>query len=249
MLKVLLLVFSILLMQSGKVYAEKIVLAAAAGSIPTSYIENGEQTGILVDVINQVFMRAGYTVEIKLMPWARCLRSVEEGTVDGIFSVYMTAERQTFLSYTSEALITQVQAFFVPIDSPIVFDGDFQQLAEKSIGIINGTSYGPKVDAAIEQGLFKAVDEAQNSKSNVRKLLAGRVDLIPSYRHVVFSTAKTLGAAHHIKQLSPPIEAIPSYLAFTNKRDFSIVIGEYDKALSEMKSDGTYDRIFEKYFQ
>ncbi|WP_220718285.1 substrate-binding periplasmic protein [Agarivorans litoreus] len=154
MLKVLLLVFSILLIQSGKVYAEKIVLAAAAGSIPTSYIENGEQTGILVDVINQVFIRAGYTVEIKLMPWARCLRSVEEGTVDGIFSVYMTAERQTFLSYTSEALITQVQAFFVPIDSAIVFDGDFQQLADKSIGIINVTSYGPKVDAALEQGLF-----------------------------------------------------------------------------------------------
>ncbi|MGY5453078.1 substrate-binding periplasmic protein [Agarivorans sp. MS3-6] len=249
MFKVLLFVLSMLLIHSEKVYAEKIVLAAAAGSIPTSYLENGEQTGILVDVINQAFTRAGYTVDIKLMPWARCLKSAQEGTVDGIFSLYLTDERQKYLTYTSEVLITQIQALFVSIDSTITYDGDLQQLADNSIGIINATSYGPRLDAALEQGLFKTVDEAQSSKSNLRKLLAGRVDLIPSYRHVVFSTAKTLGAAHRIKQLSPPIEAIPSYLAFTKKRDFSIVIREYNKALAAMKQDGSYDMIFEKYLQ
>ncbi|WP_411991131.1 substrate-binding periplasmic protein [Agarivorans sp. DSG3-1] len=249
MLKALSFVFLVLLLYSETVYAEKIVLAAAADSIPTSYIENGEQTGILVDVINEAFERAGFTVEIKLMPWARCLKSVQEGTVDGIFSVYLTNERQTFLSYTNEVLITQIQAFFVSVNSSITFDGDIQQLADKSIGVINETSYGPRLDAALEKRLFKNVDEAQSSKSNVRKLLAGRVDLIPSYRHVVFSTAKSLGAAHKIKQLSPPLEAIPSYLAFTRKRDFSTVIREYNKALSAMKEDGTYDMIFDKYLQ
>lgn len=239
--------FLIFLFSSNMAFAEKIVLVAAEKSIPTSYLEKGEQRGILIDVINEAFNRAGYSVEILLMPWARCLREAENGTVDGIFSVYRTAERQEFLTYADEVLITQVQAFFVAVDSTIIFDGDLQKLANKSIGIINQTSYGPILDAALEEGVFKWVSQAQSSQSTVRKLIAGRIDLIPSYRHVVLSTAKAIGASNKIKQLSPDIEAIPSYLAFTKRNDFSKVIEDYNKALASMKKDGVYDEIFNKY--
>ncbi|WP_432453675.1 substrate-binding periplasmic protein [Agarivorans sp. QJM3NY_29] len=239
----------ILTISNQKVAAETIVLAAAADSIPTSYLENGKQTGILIDVINEAFNRAGYTVEIQLMPWARCLKSVKSGDVDGIFSAYLTDERQEFMSYTSEVLITQVQAFFVSSNSTVTYDGDLTKLVDKSIGVINHTSYGPKLDAALAEGLFSKIDVAQNSKSNVRKLLAGRVDLIPSYRHVVLSTAKSLGEINKIRQLSPNLEAVPSYLAFTRKRDFTQLIADYNKALASMKEDGTYDMIFNKYLQ
>lgn len=243
------ILFLIFMNNSPVVFAEKIVLVAAEGSIPTSYVENDKQRGILIDLINEAFIRAAYTVEIQLMPWARCLEEVRNGNVDGIFSVYITAERHKFLTYTNEVLITQVQAFFVPIDSTITFNGDLHSLADKSIGIINQTSYGPRLDTALEEGLFKKIDVAQNSRSNVLKLLAGRVDLIPSYRHVVLSTAKKLGLVNDIKQLSPDLEAIPSYLAFTQKRDFTIVINDYNRTLASMKEDGTYDMIFNKYLQ
>jgi polar amino acid transport system substrate-binding protein len=239
--------FLLFMLSSNMTFAEKIVLVAAEKSIPTSYIENGEQSGILIDVINEAFNRAGYSVEIFLMPWARCLREVENGTVDGIFSVYKTAERQEFLTYADEVLISQVQAFFVAVDSTITFDGDLQKLANKSIGIINQTSYGPKLDATLEDGVFNWVSQAQSSESTVRKLLAGRIDLIPSYRHVALSTAKALGARNKIKQLSPDIEAIPSFLAFSQRKDFSNIITDFNSALASMKKDGTYDVIFNKY--
>lgn len=239
----------LLLTPLQNVAAQKILLAAAENSIPTSYVENGKQTGILIDIIHEAFERAGYSVEIQLMPWARGLRWVKEGYVDGIFSAYITTERQEYLIYAQEELIIQRQAFFVSVDSTITFDGDINKLADKSIGIINGTSYGPKLDDALEKGVFKRVDQALNSRSNVRKLLAGRIDIIPSYRHVALNTAKTLGQAHQIKELQPALEEIPSYLAFTQKKDFSQVIKDFNKALASMKSDGTYDRIFNQYLQ
>ncbi|MBU3005765.1 substrate-binding periplasmic protein [Paraglaciecola arctica] len=239
--------FLILILISNKVSAAKFVFAAAEKSNPTSYLSNQKKRGILVDVITEVFSRSGHTIEILLMPWARCLREVKNGSVDGIFSVYKTPERMTFLSYTDEVLITQVQAFFVTSDSSISFDGDLRKLANKSISIINQTSYGPRLDSALEAGVFNWVSQAQSSQSNVKKLLAGRVDLIPSYRHVALSTAKSLGASAKIRQLSPDIEAIPSYLAFTNKRDFSKAIAEFNHVLASMKEDGSYDKIFNKY--
>ena len=39
----------------------------------------------------------------------------------------------------------------------------------------------------------------------------------------------------------------PSYLAFTKAKDMSVIADQFDKALMEMKSDGSYDRILEKY--
>lgn len=226
--------------------AQALVLAAA-DSVPTAYIDNGKQSGILVDVINEAFRRAGYTVQIKIMPWARCLSEVKEGNIDGIFSVYRTHERQEFLTYADEVLITQVQAFFVRKDSAISFDGDLNKLSDLRIGIINQTSYGSRLDSALEKGLFKRADSSNSASSNIQKLLHDRVDIIPSYRHVVLDSARSLGVAGTIKELSPAIESIPSYLAFTNKREFTAIIGRFNKALESMKRDGTYDAIFNKY--
>lgn len=227
-------------------YADALVLVAA-DSIPTAYVENGKKTGLLVDIVQEAFQRAGLVVDIQIMPWARCLADVRAGKVDGIFSVYQTRERKEFLTYTDEVLITQVQAFFVRKDSAITFDGDLGKLAGLRIGVINQTSYGPRLDAALEAGLFKTVDVGNSASASISKLLADRVDVIPSYRHVALDSARTLGVSGMIKELTPSIESIPSYLAFTNKRDFERILVAYSQALRSMKKDGTYDAIFAKY--
>jgi polar amino acid transport system substrate-binding protein len=227
-------------------HADALVLVAA-DSIPTAYVENGKKIGLLVDLVQEAFQRAGVVVDIQIMPWARCLAEVKAGKVDGIFSVYKTRERQEFLTYTDEVLITQVQALFVRKDSAITFDGDLGKLGGLRIGVINQTSYGPRLDAALEAGLFKKVDVGNSVSANLGKLLADRVDVIPSYRHVALDSARTLGAAALVKELAPAIESIPSYLAFTNKRDFERVSLAYNQALRAMKKDGTYDAIFAKY--
>lgn len=243
------LILFMFLINSQFIFSKTIILAAAENSIPTTYVENGRKTGILTEIINEAFKRIGYSVEIELMPWARCLEEVEKGTVDGIFSVFITEDRKTFLTYTTEILITQVQAFFVLKNSNITFDGDLNKLSDKTIGVITKTSYGPRLDTALKDKLFKKIDLSPFSQSNVKKLLTKRVDLIPSYRHIVLSTAKELGELDNIKELSPEIESIPSYLAFTKKRNFSNIIKSYNKALKEMKKDGTYDKIFKKYLE
>lgn len=223
------------------------LVLAAADSAPTAYFDNGKPAGLLVDVLEEASKRSGYSIKVRLLPWARCLLEVKEGKVDGIFSVYLTPERQEFLSYTDEVLITQVQALFVRKDASITFDGNLKKLSDMRIGIVNQTSYGPRLDAALSSGVFKTVEPSNSAASNVMRLVHDRVDVIPSYRHVVLHTAKTMGLSGELKELTPAVEAIPSYLAFSNKRDRTKEIAAFNQALRSMKKDGTYDAIFNKY--
>jgi len=230
----------------GDAYPGGLVLVAA-DSAPTAYMENKRPTGILVDVVTEAFQRTGIQFEIQLMPWARCLAEIRSGRVDGIFSVFKLPEREEFLTYTSVPIITQVVAFFVPADSDVTFGGDLGKLGNFRIGTIRGTSYGAKVDSALKTGVWSTVVETNNIDSLVGMLGLKRIDLAVGYRHVVLEAARRQGHLDKIKELSPGIDEIHSYLAFTNQRDNSEVVANFDRALASMKSDRRFEAIYEKY--
>jgi len=219
----------------------------AADSAPTAYMEDGRPTGILVDVVTEAFRRTSHPFEIRLMPWARCLAEIRSGRVDGIFSVFKLPERNEFLTYTSVPVITQVVAFFVPAGSNVRFGGDIAKLADSRIGTIRGTSYGIRIDSAIKTGAWPTVVETNNVNSLVGMLALKRIDLAIGYRHVILEAGKKNGYLKEIKELSPAIDEIQSYLAFTKQRDYSEVIADFDRALTSMKNDGSFEAIYEKY--
>lgn len=228
--------------------AEDLVLVAA-DSRPTAYIENGKPTGILVDVVTEAFRRSGQSVKIQLMPWARCLVEARDGKVDGIFSVFRLPEREAFLAYTNVPVITQVEVLFAHADSDIRFDGNLAKLAHAKIGVILGTSYGPEIDSLLKSGVWHQVTDTNSVESLVAMLSAKRIELAPSYRYVFLDAAKRASAMDKIQELTPPVQSIPSYLAFNKKRDYTKTIAEFDKALVSMKADKSFDAIFAKYLR
>jgi len=239
-------VIAIATLRGGEAYPAGLVLVAA-DSAPTAYMENGRPAGILVEVVTEAFRRAGHPFEIQLMPWARCLAEVRSGRVDGIFSVFKLPERGEFLTYTSVPIITQVEAFFVPADADVTFGGDISKLGGFRFGIIRDTSYGTMIDSALKAGVWSTVVETNNVDSLVGMLVLKRIDMAIGYRHVVLEAARKQGALDQIKEISPGIDEIPSYLAFTKQRDYSAVIANFDRALTSMKDDHSFEAIYEKY--
>ena len=237
---------AIAMMGCSDAYPASLVLVAA-DSAPTAYMENGRPSGILVDVVTEAFRRTGHQFEIQLMPWARCLAEIRSGRVDGIFSVFQLPDRNEFLTYTTIPIINQVLAFFVPADSDLKFGGDIAQLQGFRIGTIRGTSYGTKVDSVLNAGVWSTVVETNNIDSLVGMLALKRIDLAVGYRHVVLEAAKKKGYLGKIKELSPSIDVIPSYLAFTKQRDYAEEVASFDRALTSMKNDQSFSAIYEKY--
>jgi polar amino acid transport system substrate-binding protein len=245
-LKIWLLVFFTIAMAQKTAHAEGLVLVAA-DSRPTAYMENGQPKGILVDVVTEAFRRSGRSVSIQLMPWARCIEKVRDGKVDGIFSVFRLPDREAFLAYSDVPVITQVEAFFVHKDSNIRFDGNLSNFSNLRVGVIRDTSYGLEIDKMMKDGIWRNVTQTNSVESLVSMLAAKRIDLSPSYRHVFLDTAKRNGMQDAFRELTPPGQSIPSFLAFNKKRDYAKTIVEFDKALTSMKADKSFDAIFAKY--
>jgi polar amino acid transport system substrate-binding protein len=97
---------------------------------------------------------------------------------------------------------------------------------------VSNTSYGIAFDECVKKGFFPNIDEAQSFEQNIRKLVAGRVDLIINSHDVGQYILKKIRADTAIIALYPPVDVIDSYLAFTRKRDFSSLADDFDRVLA-----------------
>jgi polar amino acid transport system substrate-binding protein len=205
-------------------------------------------TGMMVDVVTEAFRRVGVPFKIELYPVARDLAMIDSGEADAIFSIKKTPEREASYIFSKEPVLTQEYVFFVSRDSRLEFKGDLTALAEASIGVVFKVSFGSVFDMAAKNGVFKTLDAAPSFESNFQKLLAKHVDAVICSRVVGLSIVKQLKASGQVKVSGPPLETTLSYLMF--RKGFSPVLVEaFDKAISAMRKDGSYDKIQNAYIR
>lgn len=232
---------------SSAAAGESVVLAASQ-VFPLLYRADQGLAGFLFDVVVEAGRRAGFAAEIRVLPWARCLEEARTGEIDGVFAAFRTAERETYLTFPAEPLMSQRICFFTRKDSSIRYTGLLADLARYRIGIANKVSYGPAFDAALRDGVLTNIELANGAESLVRMLLASRVDLFVLHDMEVIGLLNRLGLSDAVKMLAPPLDEVPGYIAFTRERDLSRQSAAYDAALAGMKRDGAYRRRYEAYF-
>ncbi len=54
--------------------------------------------------------------------------------------------------------------------------------------------------------------------------------------------------AERVEKLMPPVQSVPSCLAFSKKKNLGWLREEFDRVLNSMKKDGHYDKIVASYF-
>jgi polar amino acid transport system substrate-binding protein len=108
--------------------------------------------------------------------------------------------------YPNQPLLIQDYVFFVRKNSPWKFNGQLASIAGARIGITRNVFYSPRLDQALKAGLFAAVDSTDSHESNLRKLLAGRVDIVPCSRTVALQLLQTMPGGNEAVQTGPSIE-------------------------------------------
>ncbi len=111
-MKKLFIIFIFLLLPTD-VLAEKVVLAAIEDYPPHHYKEEGKIRGYNVEVARYIFEQLGIDLEIRLMPWKRCLEEVMTGKSSGLLSSSYVKERESFLYYPPEPTRSQRNVVFV----------------------------------------------------------------------------------------------------------------------------------------
>ncbi len=206
--------------------------------------EDGQVDGIAVEMVTSIMRRLGHSVNIRAYPWTRALAMVEEGKADAIFTVYRVSERETVLDYCNQVLLPQVVYFYKKEGSAIKFDGNIEELKGKRIGVVSTISYGSKFD---ESKIFLRVEKTSQLEHNLQKLLLGRIDLAISNGYTGEYTIRKLGLQGKIVRMPHEVEHVPSYIAFSKKRNLTDLRNQFDQALFELKNSSEYSKVIKKF--
>jgi polar amino acid transport system substrate-binding protein len=207
---------------------------------------DGQPVGLFADVLREALGAAGWSVEFRVRPWIRALDEVRNGEADGMFSMYRIAERERFFLFTNVPLYVAEEHVYVRKGR--AFDARHWRdaLKNKRIGIVNGSYHGTGFAEAEAQHLFASVERVNSTESLIAMMEAGRIDAIFTTTELMTHAAAATGKSEAIVRTDPAVELMPTFLAFTRKRDFTAIRDAFDAQLRRMKEDGRYDALLRR---
>ena len=245
-LKVILLSIC-LFISTQPVWAKESLILALPEFPPYQYIEDGQKKGFKLDLLREASQRAGYDLKIEFRPWARSLRMIETGQAD-FTNMYKNAEREKLFTFSKDPIFPITIKFFKPAHSRIDYNGNFENLADLKIGVVNKFSYGQKLDDALRSGLFKHIQQVNHHENLVSLLMRNRVDIIVGASYVIDSVISKNNLGGQILPVTPAISDADVYNAFTKTRDMKKAADKLDAALQSMRDDGSFNEIIYRAF-
>jgi polar amino acid transport system substrate-binding protein len=244
MKKLLLLFILILTFFSQALCGDFKVLKSASDPWPPFIDPQNPTEGISLEIARAAYKTQGYKVEHAYQPWARAITHLKRGEIDIIVNTWMTDERKTFLMYSDTYTANEIK-FIKLADDPFEFNG-LDSLKGKRIGTVRGYGYGDK----FSNSTSFTRQEVANLHINIKKLLAGRIDLTLE-DEIVARVLIAQKDVHLLEKISFTNNAlskknmyVTSGLANPHHKEY---IEAFNKGLGIIKSNGTYNTIMQKY--
>ena len=205
--------------------------------------------GMDVDVIREAAREAKIKIDLVLIPWSRILQSVELGIIDGGFPAFKRPEREIYASFMSIPLRKSRFSVFVHPQSKLNFE-NIGSLKGLMIAQIRGYSIGPEFDLARNKKLFQTF-ETSTTKHALKMVAHRRVDAFVNDHDTTLYEISNMKLSTKVKVLEKPVGNVESVFLFLSKKKLgsraSQITGKLDKALSNMRRDGRYEKILERY--
>ena len=240
MKKVLALILAVLMLVTcfaGCGKTEKLVMGTNATFPPYEFVDdNGKIVGIDAEIAAAVAEKLGMELEIKDMEFDSLLTAVQGGTIDiALAGMTVTDERKLTVNF-SDTYATGIQVIIVPNESAIKTVDD---LKDKVIGVQAGTT--GDIYCTDEFGQDK-VKQFQNGALAVAALKNGQVDCVV----IDNEPAKAFVKANEGLKILETEYAVEDYAAAISKENTEL-LENFNKALKELKEDGTLKKIIDKY--
>jgi polar amino acid transport system substrate-binding protein len=206
---------------------------------------DGQPAGLAFEIVSRAFRQLGHSLNVELYPWSRAQAMMQAGEADCIFTIYRTPERERFLDYGNESLVSQVIYFYARKGREIRFDGDFDPVKGFRIGTAYKVNYGPKFEQARSS---LDIDEAPTIERNFKKLALGRIDLVPSYAltaSFTLASSALQSYADKIVRLPIPVDSVPSYIAFSKLRNLTGLRDGIDAEFRKIAASGEYRQLLD----
>lgn len=235
-----------LLLCSINLFAETITIATDKYEPYVIVDNNGNHSGIIVDIIRKSFEKKGVNVIFENYPFTRAVIKIENNEIDAAMPKMKTEERIKKYLFT-EPIINSKSNFFYIKGRNISEDFKWKKLEDFKKYKIGGTIGYWYLEDFKNIGL--SADISNTDEDNIRKLYIGRID---------FFIIDEIAGWEIIKKLYPEsIEKFSTlekeeskrglYLMLSKKNSKSErVIRIFNEGLKKLKESGEYEEILKK---
>jgi polar amino acid transport system substrate-binding protein len=258
-MKILVFLVVILFSSTGLYAQEKIVtLATLTDFVPFCFRkENSIQVhkeiiapgsdsvqlqGYSWDVVRESYHAVGYTIELYVLPWARCMHYLNSDKVDAIFPANRTEKRDDFYRYSKEYVDRIRMVAYVPRDTEITWRG-LSSLHGLTVGVVREWAYGKKW----ESNRHIKKESMDTILQSFQVLEKKRLDAVVGYEVVYDYVLKSEGIKEKYKKIGD-FDIVDEYLM--GKKDNPVAlekINEFDRGRRLVEQRGGLDTITRKW--
>ena len=236
-----------LLSYSLAVAADQTITIASYSNASPGWSQYSKHNGYILHIATEAFALAGIQVEIRwYSSWKRAFEQAKNNENDSTCCWFFVHER-TKDFYYSDPVLEETQVFFHL--KSYKFDWNtIDDLKGIQIGGNTGFHYGDVMDNAEKSGSI-VMDRARSYQQNLKKLLAGRIQIYPAavitaHDHLnnMYSQEIVNLFTYHQK----PLLTKKLHLILPKKmkeKRAKRLISLFNKGLKRLKSNGTHDRI------
>ncbi|GAA4176514.1 substrate-binding periplasmic protein [Shinella granuli] len=203
---------------------------------PFNYSKDGRITGIAVEQVEAIAKAVGIDYTIEIMPWARAFAMAENQPMNCVFTTGYNRDRADRFAWVNP-LLKDEMVLLKRKDGSKGPASTREALAMKV-----GSQRGDFAVEALEELGFKDIDLATDIDISVRKLLSGRIDLMPT----------SIKTYENLVNQGQPVEkamlmAGQIYGLACHKDTPPELIERLQAALDQLIVSGEQDRIFTAY--
>lgn len=206
---------------------------------PYRIVENGEVSGLYVDILEQIAKRLDWKITYTEAPFRRVLWLMERGEVDLMLGPLPTEERRQYMDYAVAAFPPERKLFFYREDENRILK--YADLYGKAIGVLRGSSYFPTFDN--DSKLRK--EEAVHYENLLRMLGQGHLDVVVAPELYARYTIERLGLDLKTSPYSVPGE--PSWITISRKSPLMNEKQAVRDAVEIFKTEALYSDLLLKY--
>ncbi len=239
------LIIFITLITCSNSFANEKAINFVGAEFPPYSGEELDDMGMIPSLIKEALEPERYKVIYELRPFARALHEVKEGRKHAVAPIYKTNEREAEFAFSES--IGESRTVFIKLKNKNISYNKLEDLKPYRIGLVLKTSVNQEFDSAD----FLKKDTVTSYIQNIKKLLAGRVDLVAGNEYVILYNLEKFFTEKEYRQIQimePALQIQSDYAAFSKQiPNYSEVLNDFNKGIRRMISDGTYEKIMNKY--
>lgn len=206
--------------------------------------ENNEFVGIDVDILAAIAEDQGFEYELQSLGWDAAVAAVQAGQADGIIAgATIKQERIDSGWIFSDGYYDATQTFVVAADSDIA---SFEDLAGKNVAVKNGTAGADFANSLKDQYGF-TVTVFEDSPTMYQDVILGNSVACVEDTPIMAASIKEGGLELKIPE-GMESEGAPYGFAIMDEADQEL-LDMFNAGLANIKENGTYQEILDKYLK